>query len=102
MQPPSPAANTARQSPAVAPDAIEVTARSSRGDGSRLFTVEAPASGTIADVKQLLCRPLHNSDASTLVLVLKGKGVVACALQLQPCDFADVVMVEGLRYVAMV
>ena len=102
MQPPSPAANTARQSPAVAPDAIKVTARSSRGDGSRLFTVEAPASGTIADVKQLLCRPLHSSDASTLVLVLKGKGVVACALQLQPCDFVDVVMVEGLRYVAMV
>ena len=93
MQPPSPAANTARQSPAVAPDAIKVTARSSRGDGSRLFTVEAPASGTIADVKQLLCRPLHSSDASTLVLVLKGKGVVACALQLQPCDFVDVVMV---------
>ena len=93
MQPPSPAANTARQSPAVAPDAIKVTARSSRGDGSRLFTVKAPASGTIADVKQLLCRPLHSSDASTLVLVLKGKGVVACALQLQPCDFVDVVMV---------
>ena len=95
MQPPSPAANTARQSPAVAPDAIKVTARSSRGDGSRLFTVEAPACGTIADVKQLLCRPPHTmcSDASTLVLVLKGKGVVACALQLQPCDFVDVVMV---------
>ena len=93
MQPPSPAANTARQSPAVAPDAIKVTARSSRGDGSRLFTVKAPASGTIADVKQLLCRPLHSSDASTLVLVLKGKGVVACALQLQPCEFVDVVMV---------
>ena len=93
MQPPSPAANTARQSPAVAPDAIKVTARSSRGDGSRLFNVEVPASGTIADVKQLLCRPLHSSDASTLVLVLKGKGVVACALQLQPCDFVDVVRV---------
>ena len=94
MQPPSPAANTARQSPAVAPDAIKVTARSSRGDGSRVFTVEAPASGTIADVKQLLCRPLHSSDASTLVLVLKGKGAaVACALQLQPCDFVDVVRV---------
>ena len=96
MQPPSPAANTARQSPAVAPDAIKVTARSSRGDGSRLFTAEVPASGTIADVKQLLCRPPHSmcSDASTLVLVLKGKGAaVACALQLQPCDFVDVVMV---------
>lgn len=32
-------------------------------------------SGTIADVKRVLCLPPHNicSDASTLVLVLKGK-----------------------------
>ena len=83
MQPPSIAASTAR--PAVAPDVIQVTARCSRGDGSRLCTVETPASGTIADVKQLLCRPPHSvcSDASTLVLVLKGKGAaVARALQL--------------------
>jgi hypothetical protein len=41
---------------------------------------------TIADVKQLLCRPPHRmcSDASTLVSVLKGKGadVASRALQL--------------------
>jgi hypothetical protein len=76
MQQPAPAANTARPTPAGAPDAIKVTARSSRGDGSRLFTVEAPASGTIADVKRLLCLPPHSlcSDASALELVLKGEG----------------------------
>jgi hypothetical protein len=81
MQPPSPTASTR---PVVAPDAIKVTVRSSRGDGTRSFIVEAPASGTkIADVKRLLCRPPH-SDASTLVLVLKGKGadVALRALQL--------------------
>jgi hypothetical protein len=74
MQPQSPAANSA--TPAVAPDAIKVTVRSSRGDGTRLFVVEASASGTVADVKQLLCRPPHSmcSDASTFVLVMKGKG----------------------------
>jgi hypothetical protein len=98
MQPPAPVANTARPTPAVVPDVIKVTARSSRGDGSRLFTVEVPACGAIASVKQLLCLPPHSmhvcSDASTLVLVLKGKGAaVACALQLQPCDFVDVIRV---------
>ena len=47
-----------------------------------MFVVDTPASGKIADVKQLLCRPPHSvcSDASTLVLVLKGKGTaVVCA-----------------------
>jgi len=29
--------------------------KSSRGDGTRAFVVEAPASETIADVKRLLC-----------------------------------------------
>ena len=83
MQPPSPTASSAP--PVVAPDAIKLTVRSSRGDCTRAFVVDAPASGTIADVKQLLCRPPHSmcSDASTLVLVLKGKGAaVARALQL--------------------
>jgi len=83
MQPPFPSANSTP--PDVAPAAIKVTVRSSRGDGTRAFVVEAPASGTIADVKRLLCRPPHSlcSDASTLVLVLKGKGAaVARALQL--------------------
>ena len=84
MQPPSPTASTR---PVVAPDAIKVTVRSSRGDGTRSFIVEAPASGTtIADVKRLLCRPPHSvvcSDASTLVLVLKGKGADAAPLALQ-------------------
>jgi len=73
MQPPSPAANAART--AVAPAAVKLKVRVSGGDGTRVFVVEAPASGTIADVKRLLCRPPHSmcSDASTLVLVLKGK-----------------------------
>ena len=83
MQPPSPTASSTP--PVVAPDAIQVTVRSSRGEGTRAVIVEAPASGTIADVKQLLCRPPHSmcSEASTLVLVLKGKGA-AVARALQP------------------
>ena len=74
MQQPAPAANTAR--PALAPHAIQVAVRSCGGDGSRVFVVEAPARGTIADVKRLLCLPPHSvcSDASALELVLKGKG----------------------------
>ncbi len=86
MQPTSPTAS-AVTTPVVAPDAIKVTVRSSRGDGTRAFVVEAPASGTIADVKRLLFRPPHSmfSDASSLVLVLKGEGAaVARALQPQP------------------
>ena len=82
MQPSSITASSVR--PAVVPVAIKVMVRSSRGDSIRLFAVEAPASGTIADVKQLLCRPPHSmcSDASTIVLVLKGKSTaVARALQ---------------------
>jgi hypothetical protein len=40
-----------------------------------LFLVEAALSGTIADVKRLLCLPPHSvcSDASALELVLKGE-----------------------------
>ncbi len=75
MQPQSLAANLA--TPAVAHDAIKVTVRHSRSDGTRLFVVEVSASGTIEDVKRLLCRPPHSigcSDASRLVLVMKGKG----------------------------
>ena len=83
MQPPSPTASGTP--PVVAPGAIKVTVRSSRGDGTRAFVVEAPASGTIADVKRLLCRPPHSmcSDASTLVLVLKGKGADVASRTLQ-------------------
>jgi hypothetical protein len=74
MQQPAPAANTA--SPVLAPHAIQVAVRSCGGDGSRVFVVEAPARGTIADVKRLLCLPPHSvcSDASALELVLKGEG----------------------------
>jgi hypothetical protein len=45
-------------------------------NGTREVVVETPARGIIADVKQLLCSPPHciRSDASMLVLVLKGKG----------------------------
>ena len=72
MQQPAPAANTAR--PALAPHAIQVAVRSCGGDGSRVFVVEAPARGTIADVKRLLCLPPYSvcSDASALELVLEG------------------------------
>jgi hypothetical protein len=72
---PAPSASTAL--PVVAPDAIKTTTvRSSLGDGTCVFVVDAPASGKIADVKQLLCHPPHSvcSDVSALVLVRKGKG----------------------------
>jgi hypothetical protein len=84
MQPPSLTASSTP--PVVAPDAIKVTVRSSRGDGTRAFVVEAPATGTIRDVKQLLCRPPHSmcGDTSTLVLLLKGKGAAVRALCMHP------------------
>ena len=74
MQPPTPTASSTR--PVVAPATIRVTVRSWSGNVTRAVVVEAPASGTIADLKQLLCRPPHSmcSDASTLVLALEGKG----------------------------
>jgi hypothetical protein len=74
MQQPPAAANTT--APVLAPGAIQVAVRSSGGDGSRVFVVEATACGTIADVKRLLCLPPHSlcSDTSTLELVLKGEG----------------------------
>ena len=77
MQPHASTANDVRT--VVAPDAIKVSVRSASGDGTRVFVVEAPASGTITDVKRLLCCPPHSlcSDASALVLVLKGKGAEA-------------------------
>ncbi len=81
MQQPSPAAYTA--CPAPEPDAIQLAVRTSGGDGSRVFVVEASARGTIADMKRLLCLPPHSmcSDASALELVLKGEGAaVARAL----------------------
>ena len=70
MQQRAPAASTA-----LAPGAIQVAFRSSGGDGSRVFVVEAPARSTVADVKRLLCLPPHSvcSDASALELVLKGE-----------------------------
>ena len=79
MQQPPPAAITARPAPVLAPDAIQVAVRSSGGDGSRVFVVELEARGTLADVKRLLCMPPHSvcSDASALVLVLKGEGAAA-------------------------
>ena len=74
MQQPPPAASNAHS--LLAPDAIHVAVRSSGGDGSRVFVVEAPARGTIADVKRLLCIAPHSvcSEASELELVLKGEG----------------------------
>ena len=77
MQQPPPAANTT--APVLAPGVIQVAVRSSGGDGSRVFVIEAPARSTIADVKRLLCLPPHSvcSDASALELVLKGEGAVS-------------------------
>jgi hypothetical protein len=77
MQQPPPAAITARPAPVLAPDAIQVAVRSSGGDGSRVFVVEVPARGTIADVKRLLCLPPHSMDASVLELVLRGEAAAA-------------------------
>ena len=81
MQQPAPAANTAR--PVLAPHAIRVAVRSCGGDGSRVFVVEVPVRGTIADVKRLLCLPPHSacSDASALELVLKGEGAAVARAQ---------------------
>ena len=92
MQQPAPAANTAR--PALAPHAIQVAVRSCGGDGSRVFAVEAPARGTIADVKRLLCLPPHSvcSDASALELVLKGEHSTAANARTHntvPCFFGS-------------
>ena len=84
MQPLSPCAAACSACHAAAPHAIKMMVRSSRGDGARVFSVVAPARGTIADVKQLMCRPPHStcSDASALALVLKGKAAAAArALQ---------------------
>jgi hypothetical protein len=66
----------ANRTPGAAPDAIKVLVRSSRGHGSRVFVVEAHTSGTIADLKRLLCRPPLSmcSLESSLVLVVKGEG----------------------------
>ncbi len=74
MQQPSPTNHTAY--PVPDPDAIQLAVRSSGGDGSRVLVVEAPARGTIADVKRMLCLPPHIlcSDTSALELVLNGNG----------------------------
>ena len=79
MQQPAPAVNTAR--PVIAPHAIRVAVRSCGGDGSRVLVVEAPARGTIADVKRLLCLPPHSMDTSALELVLKGEGAAVARTQ---------------------
>jgi hypothetical protein len=73
MQPPSPTVEAS--SPAVPTQAVNVAVRDSRGCGCQLVLVYAALSGTIADVKRLLCLPPHSvcSDASALQLVLKGE-----------------------------
>ncbi len=88
MQPPSRTTTSSVPSPypAVEHNIIKLMVRHSLGVEIRLFAVETPASGTIADVKLLLCRPPHSmcSDASTLVLVLKGEDAAAAHV-LQDC-----------------
>jgi hypothetical protein len=76
MQQPSPVADTAV--PVIKPATIKVAVRSSVGHGSRVVVVEAPADGTVADVKRLLCLAPQSmcSDALALELVMKG-GVAA-------------------------
>ncbi len=70
MRPPSAAAGGD-----VPSHTIKVVVRSSRGDGSFSYIVDAPASCTVASFKQLLCHPPHSacSNTSILVLVIKGK-----------------------------
>jgi hypothetical protein len=77
MQQPSPAANTAR--PVLEPGTIKVVVRSCGGDGSRVVVVDAPADGTVADVKRLLCLApqIMSSSALALELVLKGEEAAA-------------------------
>jgi len=60
----------------VAPVAIKMTFRSSLGDGTRVYAINAPVGSKIVDVKQMLCSPPCSMciDASMIVLVLKGKG----------------------------
>jgi hypothetical protein len=74
MQQPQSTASTGR--PVVTSADVKVAVRSSGGDGSRVIVVEVPAFGTVADMKQLLCRPPHSMccDASALELALKGEG----------------------------
>jgi hypothetical protein len=67
---------------AAAPNATRrVVVRSGGGDGSRIFVVDAPSRGAIADVKRLLCLPPRSvcSDASALELVLKGEDSTAAS-----------------------
>jgi hypothetical protein len=58
-----------------APETITIAVRSSLGKGCRVYSVEAPANSTVADLKLMLCRPPHSAcpDASMLTLVAKGK-----------------------------
>ncbi len=69
MQSPSPCKHGA-----AADDTMTVAIRSCRGCGGRVYSVDAPASVSIADLKLMLCRPPHSvcSDAAKMVLVSKG------------------------------
>ena len=71
MQPHFAMVDTTRQTSAS--NSVKVAVRSARGDGTRVFVVSA-ASSSVAEVKQLLCRPPYSlcTDASLLVLVVKG------------------------------
>ncbi len=80
---------------AAAPNATRrVVVRSGGGDGSRVFVVDAPSRGTIADVKRMLCLSPHSlcSDASALELVLKGEDSTAANARTHntvPCFFGS-------------
>jgi hypothetical protein len=54
---------------------IRVAIRSCRGNGGHVYSVDAPANVSIADLKLILCRPPHSvcSDAAKIVLVSKGR-----------------------------
>jgi hypothetical protein len=63
-----------------------------------VFVVEAPARGTIADVKRLLCLPPHSvcSDALALELVLKGEAAaVARAQRCLRCVLTCISLCDG-------
>ncbi len=73
MQSPSPSKHGADA--AAADDTIRVAIRSCRGNGGHVYSVDAPANVSIADLKLILCRPPHSvcSDAAKIVLVSKGR-----------------------------
>ena len=60
---------------------VSVMVRTTSGGGTRLLRIDAPASITIAGLKQMLCCPPHSlcSDSSAVALVSAGRVKRRCA-----------------------